>query len=450
MNAEVMRMKRIVILTLMILVVITASLTAFAVPTGNNAEEVFSVNNSDGLYLIGFSGGDVHLERLVPSVFSVDLHRSYPVAAASVFGDTAVILCNDTPNEQLIVYTYDLSAGMWDSFAIPNCRISYNRSFSYDGYSLYLRDDDDLSAVVRYSTAGQIVSRYDFGSADARIIRGYSSGFFVLADGALYRNSGDSYNQLSGAVIHTPAVMIAEGILADSRGGIYRIEGGISLIGTVETDGSCTVVIAPDGTLYASVGKTICRYDAETGQKDAYYDVSSPVDALRFSSGYLYAILDGASSEAVRISPDAFIPFPQKGNSSSSLLPISSDVYRVDTANYRITRIPSPTTFAQFKRNMHDDGYQAQLFRDAKELKSGSVGTAMTVVFSAGNSYTFELSVIGDITGEGNVNSRDVGELMDDFLGNLSFDGVYTDAADVSDDGTVDLLDLAMLCRLAK
>ena len=447
-----MRVKRLMILTLMMLLIIAMTLTAFAYTfTDYPYYDAYSaVINSGGLYLVAFSGSDVHIEQAAPYTYSVDLHRNYPVAAASLFGDTAVILCNDTPNDQLIVYTYEMSTEIRDSFVISRYQVGYNRGFFYDGYSLYIRDEDDLSTINRFSTGGQLVSRYDFGSSDVQIISGYDGGFYVLADGALYHHSGDSYSLLSGARLHTPAAFISDSFITDSSGRIYRVDGGITEIFSAESDGSCAAAIAPDGSIYASVGNTIYRYDADTGRKAEYFEADHAIDMLYFCNGYLYALSDTSSPTVSRISPDEFIPLPDKEDHSSSRLPISSDLYTVDAVNYRITRIPSPTTFAQFKSNMYYDGYYAQLYRDGKNIKSGSVGTAMTVVFSATDTYTFELSVIGDITGEGNVNSRDVGELMDYFLGNIRFDGVYSDAADISADGNVDMLDLAMLCRMAK
>ena len=97
---------------------------------------------------------------------------------------------------------------------------------------------------------------------------------------------------------------------------------------------------------------------------------------------------------------------------------------------------------------MRYDGYTAHLYRNGVEQKNSNVGTAMRAVFeNADTSYSFELAVIGDITGEGNMNSRDLTELMEYLVGSLSFDGVYADAADLSGDGIVDVIDLALLKR---
>ena len=98
---------------------------------------------------------------------------------------------------------------------------------------------------------------------------------------------------------------------------------------------------------------------------------------------------------------------------------------------------------------MKYDGYSVKLLRDSKQIKAGNVGTAMTAVFEGETgSYTFELGVIGDITGEGSVNKRDMYELMDLLLGSISFNGVYSCAADIDGSDTVDARDLALLARM--
>ena len=98
---------------------------------------------------------------------------------------------------------------------------------------------------------------------------------------------------------------------------------------------------------------------------------------------------------------------------------------------------------------MRYDDRSVALYRDGDLKTSGNVGTAMTAVFSSDSgSVTFELSVNGDLTGEGNCNSRDVYTLLDYLIGAADFNGVYSLAADLSGDGTVDAVDAAMMKRI--
>ena len=53
----------------------------------------------------------------------------------------------------------------------------------------------------------------------------------------------------------------------------------------------------------------------------------------------------------------------------------------------------------------------------------------------------------GDMTGEGSVNSRDLKLLMEHLIGNADYNGVYLLSSDLSDDGKVDVIDLAMMAK---
>ena len=447
-------MRRIAALAVAVIMLSVCALTAYGYTVTEydmSSDHLSAVVNSGGMYLVSFSGGDVHAERVAPYGAYADLSLRYTAAAASLCGDTLVALCNDFDNDQLLVYTYDIYDDISDGFAIKGRRVNYNIGFCYDGSALWLPDENNNTVVNRFSSSGVLLNSHNFGNS-ATVISGYSNECFVISGRSLYRASADGYIAISGAELSTPARMISDDVIADSRGRIYRISGsGASLIAEVDCGGFCSAAISDSGELYYACSGTVYRYDVASARNTAYIDVGGDITALYYTDGRLYA---GSGTEVYRISPDELTVYPAAstsadGHTGSYTSGISSGVYRVDTDSYRISRIDSPSTFAQFKQNMSYDGYKAALYRGGKKLDSGKVGTAMTVVFSGSDTYTFELSVVGDLTGEGNVNSRDVGELADYFLGNISFDGVYTLAADINDDGKVDIVDFALMCREA-
>ena len=73
----------------------------------------------------------------------------------------------------------------------------------------------------------------------------------------------------------------------------------------------------------------------------------------------------------------------------------------------------------------------------------------MYAVFSKGTTrIEYELSVRGDLTGEGSVNSRDLNFLMDSLIGSADYNGVYTLSADLSGNKVVDIADVVLLKKL--
>ena len=103
--------------------------------------------------------------------------------------------------------------------------------------------------------------------------------------------------------------------------------------------------------------------------------------------------------------------------------------------------IYSGETVADFKRKTSAD---AVYRTDGTVAKSGKLKTGFTTVI---NSKTYVITVCGDVTGEGNVNSRDVTLLHKYLCGNAELDGAYLKAADFNLDGEADNRDLVLISR---
>ncbi|WP_417141874.1 dockerin type I repeat-containing protein, partial [Ruminococcus bromii] len=103
--------------------------------------------------------------------------------------------------------------------------------------------------------------------------------------------------------------------------------------------------------------------------------------------------------------------------------------------------IYSGETVADFKnKTSAENVYKA----DGTIAKSGKLKTGFTTVI---NSKTYVITVCGDVTGEGNVNSKDVTLLQKYLCDNAELDGAYLKAADFNLDGEADNRDLVLISR---
>ena len=448
-------MKRglIVLFTIWFIILSVADVCAYQITSYSVYDHTRVVSDGDSVYLISYSDTSLSVDGIVPDDGGAQLTLRYPVTTAGVFNGTLVALCNDHKGDQLVVYTYDIAGDVLDSFCINQVYVHTDSDFYYDG-SLYLVDASDTASVIRYSSGGKLKCRYAFGDNVMGMIHRGNRLYVVSAD-RLYRLSGDTIVAIDGARVSSPLSFVDNSTLSDAQGRIYTLSGdSIRLSMTIDSGGLCSSACRIDDHLYYPQGNTVYCYDA-SGSKTAYLTLNSDIIGVYAFEGSIN-VLDDTFCVS-RIMPSEFIPLitPTEEDDSDAehAAPrvrgrIGSETYTVDFDTMRIAGIPSPTTFAVFKKNMSYDGYSVRLFRDGRELSGGRVGTAMCAVFeSDSDSLTFELSVVGDITGEGNVNSRDLTELMEYLVGSLYFDGVYAMAADLSDDGAVDALDLAMLKR---
>lgn len=112
--------------------------------------------------------------------------------------------------------------------------------------------------------------------------------------------------------------------------------------------------------------------------------------------------------------------------------------------------IPLSETISKVKDNLNLNGYNIEFKNYAgKAITSGKLGTGSVAIFSKdGKTAEFTFIVKGDVTGEGNANSRDVDCMYNHILGKSSLSEINSKAADINNDGVVDTLDLLLLSKM--
>ena len=419
------------------------------------------IMNSAGTFLLNRNGGDCHAEKLCPDTYGADLNLDHTIASVGIFDDTIAALCNDVKNHQLEVYTYQPDTDVMDSFAINDVRYYGDCGFCYDSNSIYLVSDRNSKVIERYSTSGKLLDSYSFNSSVSQLSADYRGNVFAVSAGSLFRLNKNRFIKLSNSDISVPISFCTDNIFTDASGKCFEISGN-----TVRYRFSCnanygkTYACLISGTLYYPIGNTVYGYSLSDGKKVSKIELNDPILGLYANKGSVNAVNAGGNLRISKIRPNEFTDLLQENtdsqteaiqqnNTDQGNTLITSSAYHIDYNSYSITDIPSGTTLAQLKKNIRYDGYQVSFFRDGSVIKSGQCGTAMTAVFENDHAkYTFELSVIGDITGEGNVNSRDLKLLMQFLIGIADFNGVYLTSADLSGDSRIDVKDLAMMHRM--
>lgn len=131
---------------------------------------------------------------------------------------------------------------------------------------------------------------------------------------------------------------------------------------------------------------------------------------------------------------------------------LKSDLYNIDSQTHIITGIDQGTTIKEFKNNIlyNTEKYSIHFINYSNSVvTSGTVGTNMKVVLKENDKSKCEYTIViyGDLTGEGNINSRDTNALLNYLLGKTSLSGPYLLAADINHDNEVNTLDLLLLER---
>lgn len=108
--------------------------------------------------------------------------------------------------------------------------------------------------------------------------------------------------------------------------------------------------------------------------------------------------------------------------------------------------IPSGITVAKFRRSLNLSKDGLSIYKTSGEsLSSGKLGTGMRADFG-GKTYTIILK--GDLTGEGNINSRDLRQIMKYVTNEESPNSVQALAADMNTDSKINTKDILALANM--
>ena len=141
---------------------------------------------------------------------------------------------------------------------------------------------------------------------------------------------------------------------------------------------------------------------------------------------------------------------------NSTTLPRTTDVYITEddliysnkylVKEKTIYRIDPKTTIEEFRNNIEiAKGNDIKIYKEEKEITSGYVATGMIVRGTNGQEYN--LSVIGDITGDGLANQVELTMIIRHLvkIEGCNLEGIEAETADITGDGEIDLVDVNRL-----
>lgn len=174
-----------------------------------------------------------------------------------------------------------------------------------------------------------------------------------------------------------------------------------------------------------------------TAKKKSYIN-NEEINALLIYDDNIFIVNKDFTYKSIKLSD-----FQTQGSSNfDNVDDINDNKTYTFTSDGYITGVASQTTVTQFKENL---AKQVTLYdKEGKEVTSGKIKTGYRAVV-LGDIY--QISVTGDVTGEGNVKSNDVSALMSHLTGEKTLEGVYLVSADYNMDGKVDNSDLVYIAR---
>ena len=402
-----------------------------------NCSGIKSDSNSRGGYLCAFSGNTVFSARLVPDFSSYNFTVNGHIKGVSQSGKyTYALVLEDTFTNKYSVYSLNTDNGnvFRSTFSNENFRTD---SFSVsDNCIYYIKTDSAYAYVACVNLSSDKKTKITFGQNVNEVFNNNGKSYARLYDGSICKLSQTSstcvanvgeFRNISNVGINK--VINEDGFVVslsdNSREYVSNAEFG--------------KVSASDNKVFSVVNYHLSRKTSDKTQSVSIPDTAKAVVSYKNQCGVL---LDNGTVQVYESSDFDEKKTADNNNhsdlSNSDNQAVISDYIFSDGIIYGIY---SGETVADFKRKTSAENvYKA----DGTIAKSGKLKTGFTTVI---NSKTYTIAVCGDVTGEGNVNSKDVTLLQKHLCGNAKLSGAFLKAADFNLDGEADNRDLVLISR---
>ena len=462
-------MRKIIVKTVSLFMVITLAILSSVICVQSyetyfynglsNYDNISLMRNDKQIYLIGTSGNSVVLEAVYPNEYNISLSLEQDVHMYTLCSDMLILVSFLNDNDNTKITLYDITNDTFNSFIVSSDSRYMLSHFAYaDGFVYIATPDGEVSCYSKY---GKHYKDFSLNTSLCSLTTDFEGNVYAMTNSGMYNITKDSYTKILNTRFSTRGCFVSNDIFVDETGNFYNLNQNGKLL-----EFYCDSIYPCGGVhskhLITFNQNKIYAINSNTGQKVLYCSLNDDVQQLYSIGSEIVALTYSEGAPSI-----SFIGFDELKNIPTKSLQknnrndlndevinfISSDVYSVDFDDMKITHIPHNTTVAQFKKNMEYDGYKVEFYRYEKDtvLKSGNVGTATQAIFYNNNErYVFELSVIGDLTGEGNVNSRDKNQIFGQVVGRIEMTGVFLDSADLDESNEIDVIDIVLLLRMIK
>ncbi|MGN1433944.1 MAG: dockerin type I repeat-containing protein [Ruminococcus sp.] len=393
----------------------------------NECKNYYTENNSYGAFIYGFDSDTLYSSCVLPSLNIRYVTVNGRIRSVSHNRNCSYALYNKV--DAYYITELDSTNGNCVTYSFGELSPIDNSSFAFCGGKAYFIFTDSYNTYVRsYDSNGNALINYTFDANVKRVFTNDSKVYVLLFDGDIYRldNSSSHYciNVNSGYDFYCAG----SGYIYSESGILYSLTDN-----NVEYINSAMVncVVKSENKLIYSDEWTI-KYN------EKYYKGKNKMQSLFFYRNNLSILYESFTLDNIKLSDfkenDSKVSFSNDSANQNEAVKISSDGF--------ITGISSGTTVTNFKKLFSDE--VTVYDKDGNEVTSGKIKTGY---LSRISDVIYEISVSGDITGEGNVKSNDVSALMSYFVGKSDLSGVYLTSADFNNDGSIDNKDLVSIAR---
>ncbi|WP_293972893.1 dockerin type I repeat-containing protein [uncultured Ruminococcus sp.] len=396
----------------------------------NDCNEYYTDNNSDGSFIYGCNFSTLYSSRILPSTSVRYVNADGIIRAVCHSGSCSYALYEN--KRAYFVTELNTVNGECYTYSYGNLKSIENSSFAFcDGIAYFIFTDDTYTYVRSYDSNGKALRKYTFDENVQRLVINDSKIYAQLYNGEFYRLDKSGSHYCITVNIMYDFCNAGSGYIYSEAGTLFSLSENSNehILGT-----KLNCIVKSENRLIYS-DDWIIEYNGK------FYKSKNKIQALFFYGNNVAFLDNNLNLNTIKLSDfkesDSDL-FNNYGNESRN------ETYKVNSDGY-ITGINSGTTITDFKKHFSNEVIIYD--RNGNEITSGKIKTGYRTVIS---NVIYEISVLGDITGEGNVKSNDVSALMSHFVNKSDLSGVYLKSADFNNDGNIDNKDLVSIARKAE
>ena len=403
-----------------------------------NCKTLMVDSNSYGAFAYGFNGNTIYSSQLLPNIVSYSLNVDGKINSICQCGKYTYALVEKNLNSKLYsVAELNSSNGNYRFFNFENMTSLRTNYFAVsDSKVFFLRTDSAYVYVSAFSFDGKRMNNYTFNQNVMSVFVNDNKTYVRLYDGSIYRLSDNSSTYCLTLGKRISIYNAGAGYLGTDNGNVVSLDGKINSYISNKEINSATV---SKNSIKCIQGSTIVK-TSTSGNNNKIFDCGRSI-ALASYGDKTAIVLNNYDCKIITDSEFSDNPVNFDNNMDNSSTDMNSK-FKITTDNI-IFGIENGTSITEFKNNFSEN---AIVMNGDNVVTSGNVKTGQRVS-CLGNIYT--LSVLGDVTGEGNVKSNDVKQLASYIVNSKTLSGAYRQSADYNMDSVIDNKDLVLISRKA-
>lgn len=419
----------ILVICLLFSVAVTFNATSYNLESPRGYETQLLYENS-GVYFCSQGENELVVNKLNSNTkYTYSFNEQ--IFSYTVTNNAVYILTADKLQENAFIIYKALGESIKEYRRVINVNLDDSTTFAADRQEIFYITDVNNNIVVVNSKASSTIN---------------------LKSDQLFTHSGNVYSVNANGImqISNNAILKSykynEGFVKDisenyicSKKYIFSLGNSLKRIKTTESN-SNMLMGESDKYIVEGSGNKLYAYNKQNGKL---------VDECKISTSPLYLTVFKNIIYVISKNNSGYILNTYNANSIfSETVKVDGDDGNLDFKDYKLQGkyifVDKGTTVAKFKNSISYVGYDA-IFSKA----SGNIGTNNTVTFEkSGKKHTYIFIVLGDLTGEGNANSRDLYAMFGHLLYENPLISPFTISADLNGDNKISNIDLVMLARM--